>query len=72
MKNNKISKIPVALTDTWQARLEGPSYQGSIYIPGNLIFSGNPIDHSSLTEEQKELEQKTNLNVYRYFLFVID
>ena len=72
MRNNKISKIPVALTDAWQARLEDPNYQGSIYIPCNLIFSGNPIDRNSLTEKQLELEQKSNLNMYRYLLFVID
>jgi len=72
MKNNNISKIPVALTDAWHARVEDSTYQGSIYIPCNLIFSGNPIDRSSLTKEQIELEQKSTLNMYRYFLFVID
>ncbi|MFX1277910.1 MAG: leucine-rich repeat domain-containing protein [Promethearchaeota archaeon] len=72
MKNNSISNIPVALTDTWQARLEDPNYQGSIYLPSNMIFSGNPIDRNSLTEKQLELEQKSNLNMYRYFFFVID
>ncbi|MHA2183216.1 MAG: leucine-rich repeat domain-containing protein [Promethearchaeota archaeon] len=72
MKNNNISKIPVALTDAWQARVEDSNYQGSIYIPCNIVFSGNPIDRSSLTKEQIELEQKSTLNIYRYFLFVID
>ncbi len=72
MKNNKISNIPVTLTDAWQARVEDSNYQGSIYIPCNLIFSGNPIDRSSLTEEQIELEQKSDLNMYRHFFFVID
>lgn len=55
MRNNKISKIPVALTDTWHARIEDPSYQRSIYIPCNLIFSGNQIDRSSLSKDQLEL-----------------
>jgi hypothetical protein len=55
MKNNKITEIPVDLTDAWNARLEDLSYRGSIYIPANLIFSGNPIDHSSLSKEQKLL-----------------
>jgi len=53
MKNNKISEIPVALTDVWNARIEDPSYRGSIYIPCNLIFSGNSIEHNSLSKEQE-------------------
>ena len=72
MKNNKVSKIPMALTEAWQARVENSDYQGSIYIPSNLIFSGNPIDRSSLSQEQIELLQKSDFNMYRHFLFVID
>ena len=72
MKNNKVSKIPLALTEAWQARVENSDYQGSIYIPSNLIFSGNPIDRSSLSQEQIELLQKSDFNMYRHFLFVID
>jgi len=53
MKNNKISKIPVALTDAWHTRLGDPSYQKSWNIPDYLIFSGNPIEHNSLSKEQE-------------------
>jgi hypothetical protein len=55
MKDNKISKIPIALPDAWSARVEPRFDRGSIYIPANLIFSGNPIDPSSLSKEQELL-----------------
>ena len=59
--NNKISEIPVSLTDAWNARFEDPSYRGSIYIPGNLIFSGNPIEHNSLSKEQELIVKGTGI-----------
>jgi Leucine-rich repeat (LRR) protein len=67
MKNNKISEIPVTLTDSLNARFKDPSYRGSIYLPCNLIFSGNPIEHSSLSKEQELLVKGTgifDLNTY--------
>jgi Leucine-rich repeat (LRR) protein len=67
MRNNKISRIPVTLTEAWQAHIGDPNYP-----PGNLIFSGNPIDRSSLSQEQLELEQKSLLNMHRHLYFVID
>jgi len=67
IRNNQISKIPVTLTEAWQARTGDPNFP-----PGNLIFSGNPIDRSSLSKEQLELEQKSLLNMHRYLYFVID
>ena len=53
MRNNKISKIPVALTDTWHTRLSDLPYMKSWNIPDYLIFSGNPIEHNSLSKEQE-------------------
>ncbi|MHA2039067.1 MAG: leucine-rich repeat domain-containing protein [Promethearchaeota archaeon] len=67
MRNNKIQKIPVTLTEVWQARIGDPNFP-----PGNLIFSGNPIDRSSLSQEQLELEQKSLLDMHRHLYFVID
>ncbi len=67
MRNNQISKIPIILTEAWQARIGDPNFP-----PGNLIFSGNPIDRSSLSQEQLELEQKSLLNMHRNLYFVID
>jgi len=59
MRNNKISKIPVALTDAWHTRLKDPSYQISWNIPDYLVFSGNPIEHNSLSKEQELIANGT-------------
>ena len=67
MRNNKISKIPVTLTEAWQARIGDLNFP-----PGNLIFSGNPIDRSSLSNKQKDLIQKSLINMHRQLYFVID
>ena len=67
MKNNQISKIPDTLTEAWQARIGDSNFP-----PGNLIFSGNPIDRSSLSKEQLELEQKSLINMHRHLYLVID
>jgi Leucine-rich repeat (LRR) protein len=71
MRNNKISKIPLALTDAWQARIEDPAYRGSIYIPCNLIFSGNPIDHNSLSKDQLELLTSKSSRKYSEKIFLM-
>jgi hypothetical protein len=71
MRNNKISKIPIALTDAWQTRIEDSSYRGSIYIPCNLIFSGNPIDRSSLSKDQLELLTSKTFRKYSEKIFLM-
>jgi len=56
MRNNKISQIPVALTQHYEWKL------GGLYPP-YLEFSGNQIEHSSLSKEQLELESKLVLMI---------
>lgn len=59
MRNNNISKIPVALTNAWHSRLSDLPYLKSWNVPDYLIFSGNPIEHNSLSKEQELLVKGT-------------
>jgi hypothetical protein len=65
MRNNKISEIPITLTDAWQTRFKDQFDLGyfSSNCTAKLNFTGNPVEYSSLSTDQIELERGFLLDI---------